>query len=111
MPDYLQAGGSIIRSIYGFPDIMTMMKKGDSAVTIQLADRLIIQQGQLPPNAKIGDQVFITLRILEVFPSDSLKMADYNMEIEKDKPRQIKEQKEQITKMQKEQEKQQLKEI
>ncbi|HEY6505898.1 MAG TPA: FKBP-type peptidyl-prolyl cis-trans isomerase [Chitinophagaceae bacterium] len=96
---------------YDFQELITLLKKGDSAVTVQMADTLMLQQSQLlPPNAKKGDRVTMTLKIVDVFTVDSIAMADYNKEMEKDGPRQEKEQQEQMAKMQKEQEEQRLKE-
>ena len=96
---------------YDFQELLTMLKKGDSVITVQMADTLLKQQSQLlPPNAKKGDRLTMSLKIVEVFLVDSLAMADYTIEMEKDKPRQMKEQEEQIAKQQKEQEEQRLKE-
>lgn len=94
---------------YNLLEILTFMKKGDSAVTIQMVDTLMKQSAQLPANVKKGDRIITTVRILEVFTSDSIAMKDYNAEMERDKPRQLKEQKEQMAKMEKERKEQQLK--
>jgi FKBP-type peptidyl-prolyl cis-trans isomerase FkpA len=95
---------------YNLLEILTLMKKGDSAVTVQMVDTLMKRGEQLPPNAKKGDRITTTVRIINVFPSDSIAMKDYNIEAEKDRPRQMKEQEEQMAKMQKERKEQQAKE-
>src|SRR5258708_31194546 len=77
------------------------MKNGDSAITIQMADTLIKRGDQLPPSIKKGDRIITTFHITHVFPNDSLTMIDYNAEMEKDKPRQMKEQQEQMAQMEK----------
>ncbi len=93
---------------YNLLEILPLMKKGDSAVTVQLIDTLLKQGMQLPPNAKKGDRIVTTLRVIEVFLTDSLAMKDYNVEMEKDKPRQMKEQEEQMAKMKKEMKEKQI---
>lgn len=95
---------------YNLLAILPQMKKGDSAITVQMADTLMKQGAKLPPNAKKGDRLVTSFRILEVYTTDSLAQADYNIEMEKDRPRQMKEQEEQMAKMQKEQQELQLKE-
>jgi|SRR5882724_4175300 len=95
---------------YNLLEILPLMKKGDSAVTVQMIDSLLKQGIQLPPNAKKGDRIITTIRILDVFPADSLARKDYDMEMVKDKPRQMKEQEEQAAKMKKEMKEQQIKE-
>jgi FKBP-type peptidyl-prolyl cis-trans isomerase len=100
------------RPSYDFQEIITDMKKGDSAVTVQMADTLLKAQSQLlPPNAKKGDRVTFAFRVTEVFLTDSVARADYNKEVEKDRPRAMKEQEEQMAKIQKEREDQMDKQI
>src|SRR5260221_938269 len=95
---------------YNLLEILPMMKKGDSAVTVQMVDSLLKKGEQLPPSAKKGDRITTTLRIAEVFATDSLTMIDYNAEMERDRPRQMKEQQEQTEKMEKERKEQLAKE-
>jgi FKBP-type peptidyl-prolyl cis-trans isomerase len=95
---------------YNLLEILPLMKKGDSAVTVQMADTLMKKGEQLPPSAKKGDRITTTLRITDVFNVDSIAMKDYNAETEKDKPRLMKEQEEQMAKMEKERKEQQAKE-
>jgi FKBP-type peptidyl-prolyl cis-trans isomerase FkpA len=111
LPAYAQLNSSP-NSAYSILEILPLMRKGDSAVTVQLVDTLLRKGAQLPPTAKKGDRMTTTIFITEVFKVDSLAMADYNVEMEKDKPRQMKEQEEQMAKFQKEQqEKQALEDI
>jgi FKBP-type peptidyl-prolyl cis-trans isomerase len=110
LPAY-QAIQAMEKPAYNLLDILPLMKKGDSAVTVQMTDTLLKQGIQLPPNAKKGDRFITTFRVMEVFNTDSLARADYTIESEKDKPRQLKEQEEEMAKSQKEAEKQQLKEM
>jgi FKBP-type peptidyl-prolyl cis-trans isomerase len=84
---------------------------GDSLVTIQLTDTLLkINPQSVPPNAKKGDRIITTIKILGHFANDSLARLDYEKEVERDKPRLEKEQKEQMAKAKKEMEEQQKKE-
>ncbi len=90
--------------------IFTLLKKGDSAVVVILADSLLDKPGvQLPPGAKKGDRFIFSMRINEVFTSDSLAQADYAKEQALDAPRQQKEMEEQRAKMVKEQQEEQKK--
>lgn len=96
---------------YDFQEILPLMKKGDSAVTVQVADTLMkFNSPLLPPGAKKGDRITMTLKIVEVFTTDSVARADYAKEMERDAPRQEKERQEEMAKMQKEQEEQRIKE-
>ncbi|MFD2921192.1 FKBP-type peptidyl-prolyl cis-trans isomerase [Terrimonas rubra] len=91
--------------------IFTLMKTGDSAVVVILADSLLNKPGvQLPPGAKKGDRFMFYMRIKQVFTSDSLAQADFTKEQALDAPRQQKEMEEQRAKMIKEQQEQQKKE-
>jgi FKBP-type peptidyl-prolyl cis-trans isomerase FkpA len=109
LPQYAQLNSSP-NAAYSIFEILPMMRKGDSAVTVQLVDTLLRKGAQLPPVAKRGDLITTSIFITEVFRIDSLAQADYNIENEKDKPRQMKEQEEQMAKMEKEKQEQQAKE-
>jgi len=89
---------------YSPTEAILMMKKGDSAITIEMADTLIKKglNDQLPPGTKNGDRFITYIKLVEIFTSDSAAQADYAVEMEKDRPRQIKEQEEQMAKMQEE---------
>ncbi len=95
---------------YDLLEILPLMRKGDSAVTVQIGDTLLNKGVQLPVPVKKGDRLTTTIRILEVYTVDSLARADFEKEMEKDRPRQEKEQQEQMVKMMKEREEQQVKE-
>ena len=95
---------------YNLLEILPLMRKGDSAITVQMIDTLMKRGDQFPPNAKKGDRMTMNFRITEVFNSDSITMSDYNAEMEKDRPRQMKEQQEQMAKMEKERKEQLAKE-
>jgi FKBP-type peptidyl-prolyl cis-trans isomerase FkpA len=106
MPGYVKVQ-EMPKPSYDFQELMTMLKKGDSVVTVQMADTMLAQGSQLlPPHAKKGDRLTMTVKIVDVFLVDSLAMADYNKEMERDRPRQMKEQEEMAEKARKEQEEQ-----
>ncbi len=76
---------------YNLLEILTMMRVGDSAVTVQITDTLINKGAQLPPNVKKGDRLTTHIKITGVFDIDSIAQADYNAEMERDRPRQMQE--------------------
>jgi len=90
-----------VTSSYNVLEVLRLMKKGDSAICVQMADSLLKKGEQVPPGAKKGDRMTYYFRVTEVFASDSLAQIDYNAEMEKDMPRQMKEQEEQMAKMKK----------
>lgn len=88
LPGYVKAQ-NLERPTYDFMEILTQLKKGDSLVTVQMADTLMkVQSPVLPPNAKKGDRVTMTVKITDVFASDTAAQADFGRESEKDRPRQ-----------------------
>ena len=94
MPEFFVVSPQIVGSYSPF-EIFTEVRKGDSAVTTQLADTLIKKgMGQQIPFAKKGDQIKTFIKVLEIFRTDSVARADYMAEVEKDRPRQQKEQEE-----------------
>ncbi len=97
---------------YNLLELLPKMKTGDSGITVQIADTLMKrgEQAQLPPNTNKNARLTTTFKIIRVFTSDSLARADYEKEMEKDRPRQLKEQEEQMAKMAKERQAQQEKE-
>jgi FKBP-type peptidyl-prolyl cis-trans isomerase len=88
LPGYFRAQ-KLEKPTYDFLELLTQLKKGDSVVTVQTSDTLMkIQSPVLPPNAKKGDRVTMTVKITDVFTSDSIAQADFGKESEKDRPRQ-----------------------
>jgi FKBP-type peptidyl-prolyl cis-trans isomerase FkpA len=93
-------------------EVLFMMKEGDSAITIELADTLL-QKGmqQQMPFAKKGDQIKTFLKVIKIYRTDSLARVDYAADLEKDKPRQEAEMKEMQAKQMEEIKKQKDKEL
>jgi FKBP-type peptidyl-prolyl cis-trans isomerase FkpA len=63
---------------YNPEEVFKLLRKGDSALVVQLVDSLIkkFPAGQMPPFMKKGDKLVLGLKVVEVFTSDSLAMAD-----------------------------------
>ena len=79
------------RPIYSPTEIFTMLRKGDSAVTVLLVDSLAHKPGtQLPPFMKRKDKIIISLKVLDIFPGQEQMLADRKLESDKQKDREIK---------------------
>jgi FKBP-type peptidyl-prolyl cis-trans isomerase FkpA len=91
---------SLSQADYSPGEIFSMLKKGDSAITVLLADSLIKKgtAAQLPYAIKKGDRIIYTFKVLQLFKDENLVQADYNAEMIKDQPRQQKEMQEQMAK-------------
>jgi FKBP-type peptidyl-prolyl cis-trans isomerase FkpA len=87
---------------YNLTEILPMMRNGDSAIVVQIVDTLLKKGMQIPFRTKKGDRIVSKFRIIEVFASDSIARADYEREMEKDRPRAEKEQEEAQLKQMKE---------
>ena len=94
--------------IYDPSEMFHKLKKGDSMVAVIYIDSVIskglAQEAQLPPFMKKGDKMVYTYKVIEVFKQDSIARADYQKEMERDAPRQKKEQEEMMKKFKQEQE-------
>lgn len=78
------------RPTYSPSEIFTMLRKGDSAVVVELADTLVRKAGgQLPPWIKKKDKLTITFKVLDIFTSQDLLMVDRNQELTKEKDREV----------------------
>ena len=93
-------------------EVLFMMKKGDSAVVIEMFDTLIKKgmQQQLPFGKK-GDRIKTYIKVLEIFRSDSIAQKDYQAEMLKDRPRQEQEMKEMQAKEKEDAQKQAAKDL
>jgi FKBP-type peptidyl-prolyl cis-trans isomerase FkpA len=79
------------KPIYSPTEIFMMLRKGDSAVTIILADSIARKSGGLPPFMKRKDKIVITFKVLDIFPNQEEMLADRKQEADKQKDREIKE--------------------
>jgi FKBP-type peptidyl-prolyl cis-trans isomerase FkpA len=109
MPVYIKVADDP-RNAYSPVEVFHELRKGDSLITIMIVDSLkskgMIQE--FPPFMKKGDRLVTYVKIVEVFKNDSTYQADATAENEKDKPRQMKEQEEQMAKMREQQKQQRL---
>jgi FKBP-type peptidyl-prolyl cis-trans isomerase FkpA len=87
MPSYAQVDS--IGPMYHPAEIFSLLRKGDSAVVVMLADTLFKKNpGGLPPFITKKDKIFITFKILNVFTADSLAQQDQMAESTKEQARQ-----------------------
>src|ERR1700733_7938359 len=70
--------------IYSASEIFPMLRKGDSAVVVLLADSIVKRnKQQLPPPIKKKDRIIISFKVLDILPNQALVMQDKMMETEK----------------------------
>jgi FKBP-type peptidyl-prolyl cis-trans isomerase len=81
MPFYAQVDS--IGPVYDPQEIFSMLRKGDSAVVIRLADTLAKKQGTLPDFIKKGDKLVLSMKVVDVFTVDSLAQKDRMAEMQK----------------------------
>ncbi len=110
LPAYAQVASNP-NNQYNPAEIFNLLRKGDSVITVLLIDSLLKRglMQELPPFMKKGDRITTSFKVIEIFKNDSLYQADATIEGEKDRPRQMKEQEEQMAKMKKEMKEQKLK--
>lgn len=77
MPVYIPVGAP---NLYDISEIWTMLKKGDSIVATQMMDTFIKKNPEHPSfvngQYKKGDKITISVKILDVFTSDTAAQAD-----------------------------------
>ena len=89
MPVYIPVDSA--RPVYSPTEIFPLLRKGDSAVVVELADTLQKKfGGQLPPFIKKKDKITIAFKVLDLFASEDLLTADRAQETTKEKDREIK---------------------
>lgn len=75
---------------YSPSEVLPLIRKGDSVVVVQMVDSLM-KRGlapQLPASAKKGDRLVYNIKVLDVFPNDSLARIDNAKEITVEQQRQ-----------------------
>jgi FKBP-type peptidyl-prolyl cis-trans isomerase len=88
MPVYIQVDSA--RPVYSPTEIFPLLRKGDSAVVVEMADTLQKRfGGQLPPFIHKKDKLTITFRVLNVFPTLQDKTKDMEQEMAGEKQREI----------------------
>ena len=87
MPFYAKIDS--IGPLYDPQEIFPLLRKGDSAIVILMADSLAKRQGgQLPDFIKPKDQLVLSFHVIEVFHVDSLAQKDQMAEMQKAQQRQ-----------------------
>ncbi|HEX4877068.1 MAG TPA: FKBP-type peptidyl-prolyl cis-trans isomerase [Chitinophagaceae bacterium] len=68
---------------YDISEIWTDLRVGDSIITVQMVDTFIKRSPNgVPPNLKKGDRIETTVKVLQIFKSDSAAKADEQKETE-----------------------------
>jgi FKBP-type peptidyl-prolyl cis-trans isomerase FkpA len=97
---------------YNPGEVFPLLRRGDSVITILMVDSLLKKgmMPEIPPFMKKGDRIITTFKVVDVFKNDSSYQADAQREEVRDRPRQMKEQEEQMAKRKKMIEEQKAKE-
>lgn len=80
-PQYVRVEGE--GRPYDPSELYTMLKQGDSLVTVQMMDSFIKKNPAMPPQFKNGDRITTTFKILNVFKSVEDAQKDQAKEQEK----------------------------
>jgi FKBP-type peptidyl-prolyl cis-trans isomerase len=85
MPLFLPIEGNIPPDAYSPIEVFPKLRKGDSAVIVQLVDTLMKRAGpnQLPPFFKKGDRLTTYVKVVDVFASQEAATPDRQAEISK----------------------------
>jgi FKBP-type peptidyl-prolyl cis-trans isomerase len=76
---------------YSVSEIFGMLRKGDSAIAIQIGDSIERRSGHpLPPYIKKKDKITLSFRVLDVLATQDLVMADREKEVVKEREREAK---------------------
>ena len=73
-PAYAQASG--FGTKYDISELWTKMRKGDSVIVLQSLDTFLKKGVQLPPEIKKGDRLIVTIKLLDIFKTESAANAD-----------------------------------
>lgn len=88
MPVYIQVDSA--RPVYSPTEVFPLLRKGDSAVVVEMADTLQKRfGGQLPPFIHKKDKLTIAFKVLDVFPTLQAKTADQEKEQVGEKQREV----------------------
>lgn len=89
LPAYVKVDSS--RNDYSPMEIFPLLRNGDSVFIVEMGDSLRRRFGQLPAFIKKGDKITLSFKVIKVFATEDLVMADRNLEMEKQKQRESKE--------------------
>ncbi len=89
MPAYVRVDSA--QPSYSVSEVFGLLRKGDSAVVILLGDSIAKISGKpLPPNFKGKDKISFYFKVLDLFPTQELVLADRQNESEKERVRESK---------------------
>ena len=84
MPAYVRIDSGGPANTYSPVEVFPMLRKGDSAVIVQLADSIQKKAGQpLPPFLKKRDKIVLSLKVIDVFSSQEETEKDRSAGLEK----------------------------
>ena len=89
-PVFVPIQGDVPADSYSQLEVFNMLRKGDSAVIVQMIDTILKRgqgQQQMPPFFKKGDKVITLVKVLDVFRSPELASKDKEAEAAKEKIR------------------------
>ncbi|PWT77015.1 MAG: hypothetical protein C5B59_05120 [Bacteroidetes bacterium] len=90
VPTYAKVD-SVPANAYSAMEIFPMLRKGDSAVVVLLADSIQKKSGQpLPPFLRKKDRIIVSFKVLDVFANQDLVLKDRDASMEKQKEKEIK---------------------
>lgn len=79
MPVYMPAPDN--STPYDISEIILTLRKGDSVVATQMMDTFIKRNPTgIPPEFKNGDRIITRMKVIDIFPNDSLARADEEKE-------------------------------
>lgn len=91
-PAFIPFQTEVPADAYSQLEVFPMLRKGDSAVIVQLTDTLAKKSNQpMPPFFKKGDKLITIITVLDVFKTPELATKDKEAEMEKEKVRRDKE--------------------
>ena len=80
-----------IGPVYTAAEIFPLLRKGDSAVVVMLADTLFKKNPEsVPPFIKRKDKIVISFKVLDIIPNEEARRKDEEDEINKFKSKEVK---------------------
>lgn len=81
LPTYAQVDS--VGPIYSPMEVFPFVRKGDSLVVVQISDSVVAKMGgQMPPYMKKGDQLVLSLRVIDVLKDEEAVKADRENEMQ-----------------------------
>jgi len=88
MPTYAPVDS--VGAVYNPAELFPLLRKGDSLVVVMLADTLFKKNnGELPPYIRRKDKITLTIKVLDILPSEDLVRKDQQTLITTQKDKEI----------------------